>query len=514
MEVEIASAGKGSLCRMSDCRPSADMSISNRREEDNVEVGGQGVVLPAIYSIMVSTLILIFLGILLIRTIPVATLNYCSVETGAGICPEGNVCCATGLNGTSACVTVPAAHHEGISRCCFDDGTGISGCGPGYSCASKVKNGERKLYCQLIDDDSEKHIQPAKVLPRYDLCSLPRTVLERVHTLQVDSGLGSDLPQLAYYSTMGPLDTSDNLFQSQQRRVRVAIIVIHGSDRNADDYICCASSAMQKIVGKDLVIILAPRFLAVEDGPVNVTNSSVDLLRWNETHPIPHTWRYGADAIDADISSYDAVDAMVAHLTREQFPAVERIVIAGHSAGGQFTQRWAMTSMLIDSSRVPIRVVVANPRSFCYLDGRRFTNGTLQLPTDEAIDACPGYNSWEWGLDAGGELPTPYKDRALRQVGGAVLMATRYAQRHVYYLAGALDVLPVHASCEDDVFQGSNRRERSRLFFESLNAKYASHKHRRLVVSDVPHDHCLIFQSGAFRDAVGDLQAPPSLSTW
>jgi pimeloyl-ACP methyl ester carboxylesterase len=318
-----------------------------------------------------------------------------------------------------------------------------------------------------------------------------------------------DAPQLAYYSSMGPLDAMDAASVARRSSVRTVLIAVHGSGRNADDYLACAVASTPK-QQRDSTLVLAPRFLAPGDGLVNATNSSIKLLRWAETYPIPHTWRYGADAIRTGISSFQAMDVLVEQLNRTTFPLLEEIVVAGHSAGGQFTQRWALTSGSAAwgdkhdsaSARIRLSAVAANPRSFCYLDGRRFLNGTLQLPSNAATEACPGYDSWEWGLAPGHALKTPYKDRALAEAGGPEHMAVRYSLRNVLYIAGEFDVLKVHDSCEDDDFQGLNRRQRSMFFFESLSEIYPLHFHRRFIAPNTPHDHCLIFQSDPFQKEV------------
>jgi pimeloyl-ACP methyl ester carboxylesterase len=94
---------------------------------------------------------------------------------------------------------------------------------------------------------------------------------------------------------------------------------------------------------QDSTLLLAPCFLAPGDGLVNATNLSIKQLRSAETYPIPHTWRYGADAITTGISSYQGMDALMEQLSWTAFPLLEDIVVAGHSSGGQFTQRWALT---------------------------------------------------------------------------------------------------------------------------------------------------------------------------
>ena len=429
----------------------------------------------------------------------------CSEEDGGGICPDGNTCCPTAIKGISACITRPKGDFARTSVCCVDDGMGETGCGPEYQC--KSSNGQH--YCELQDDKKNETPVLPLILPRYCLGRPRASTLQHVYSLPVDTTT-PDSPQLAYYSSMSSMDAMDASSVARRHSVRTVVVVVHGSARNADDYLSCAVASIPTNQ-RDSTLVLAPRFLAPSDGQVNATNSSVTLLRWDEDFPVEHTWRYGADAIKTDISSYQTMDVLVEQLDRTQFPLLELIVVAGHSAGGQFTHRWALTSgspvwgdhnHSSVSSHVPIRVVVANPRSFCYLDGQRYVNGTLMLPDAAAIEACPGYNSWEWGLAPGGPLVTPYKDRELACVGGAERMAVRYSLRDVVYIDGEYDVLEVRSSCEDDDFQGINRRQRSQFFFEALNMLYPLHRHRRFVAGSVPHDHCLIFQSDAYQHEV------------
>lgn len=435
----------------------------------------------------------------------------CLEKEGGGVCPDDNTCCPTSIQGISACITKAMGPFFRKSVCCNDDGLGESGCGPDYKCAStRLVNGKYDFYCELHDDKKNATPVPPLRLPRYRLGRPHEANLKNVYVLPV----GDDTsPQaLAYYSSMSSLDAMDAASIARRQSIRTILVVIHGSGRNADDYLSCAMASTPHDQ-RDSTLVIVPRFLAPEDGPVNTTTlTNVTLLRWDENIPVPHTWRYGADALNTTISSYQAMDVLLERLNKNDFPSLQRIVVAGHSAGGQFTHRWALTSSshmwdhhvdsLSSNSTVPIRVIVANPRSFCYLDERRYINGTLRRPDNAAREACPYYNSWEWGLADGGDLKTPYKDRALKAVGGAQQMALRYSLRDVVYIAGEYDVLEVHNSCEDDDFQGRNRRQRSEFFFASLNELYPLHRHRRFVSKSVPHDHCLIFQSDAYQDEV------------
>jgi hypothetical protein len=177
----------------------------------------------------------------------------------------------------------------------------------------------------------------------------------------------------------------------------------------------------------------------------------------------------------------------------QRFTNLKRIVVAGHSAGGQYTQRWALlsSSPSFTFEQFHLRVIVANPRSLCWLDDRRMVNGTLRVPL-QAEEECPLYNEWEWGLGPGEFLDTPYKSRAF-QTTGVDRIVERYAERDVIYLAGEEDTIP-NGECQDKM-QGDFRKERSANFFAALPQIYGRPVHKRLVAQGVPHDHSLLFQS-------------------
>ena len=210
--------------------------------------------------------------------------------------------------------------------------------------------------------------------------------------------------------------------------------MVHGSGRTADDYLYSYSSDI--------------RHRPCSSSRSHPGVSMERPIKWNVTYPVVHGWRYGANALSPhqNISTYDCIDDLIAHFhgqagVGKRYPSLQHVAVIGHSAGGQFTHRWALLSsasfwtthaalpsyrmsqhtavdtMERHASTPSIRVVVANPRSFCYLDQRRIINGTtLTLPPQSAIDACPNYNKSEWRLDDGGELPTPYRDRALQHL--------------------------------------------------------------------------------------------------
>lgn len=474
----------------------------------------------------------------------------CSTEHGGGICPDHSKCCKLlvqsklGQNDTmtvaSGCIPSSKQYHGGNGSCC-GDGTGCPG---NYQCDKQQQEEEQQesiCVLQHHHNNTDANIY----LPRYQLISVPSKSIGQMYgfplTTKYNSTTANKPAVVAYYSSHGPILTNTKQHHNAHR-IRVAIIMIHGSDRNADEYLYTTMTAahIQKKYHPQEVLSIAPRFLAKKDGVLSVPvvyddNMIVQLecLLWNETYPIPHTWRYGANALHFDdISSYDVIDEMIEHLllsSKSSFKSLERIVIAGHSAGGQFVHRWALTSnsafweipplnglhtgsMTTTSERnlrssndhrnIDIVVVSANPRSYCYLDARRFINGTFQVPPTTMIQSCPTYNSWEWGLDDDG-LPCTYRDRAIAHLDGNISkLAERYSKRDVIYLSGAHDTEHLHSSCEDDGFQGVHRRQRSELFFNSLKEYFGRTVHKRIVVKESGHDHMFMFQSNEGRHAL------------
>jgi hypothetical protein len=521
----------------------------------------------------------------------------CPMDRGGGVCPDHGTCCPTNTPGVSSCITGKETEPLDQGDCCpsLHATTMITGCPFGFRCAVPISGSSSSIinssgtttltntttqhpyYCQRRDDAPDEAF-PQQKLKRYRLCSIPEDrhdILQDVHgfsipgrrddetttttttTSRADDTSSPSIWQLAYYSNMKSI-TQPN---EEHLGVYTAWIVIHGSGRTADDYLCTAMASLpasRSNSSTNNILVIAPWFAAPGDGPIQLANKDENgdnnnMLQWSDRGPVPHTWRYGADSIQGGISSYETVDAIVGYLSnaQAQFPNLRHIVVAGHSAGGQFVHRWALlsnspvwgdnhenmgaiqvgtrTTKSQDSSLMTIvstteastsrlrsqqqdrheqllqeqgrsltlRVVVANSRSYCYMDHRRTfgNNGTLQTPDPQLIASCPTYNTWQWGLDDGGILePVPYKDRALIETPRSVL-TNRYTTRHVHYLLGEYDTIPLDDTCMTELFQGPTRLERGHNFVQALELYFGHPVHDQSVASKSPHDHCYMFQS-------------------
>jgi len=281
-------------------------------------------------------------------------------------------------------------------------------------------------------------------------------------------------------------------------------------------------------------LIIAPWFLTDVDSLISFINrdSTTEALRWEEySNSFYHTWRYGADAYNTGddddkpkISSYTTIDAILQYVVdhaETRFPALQKITVAGHSAGGQVTQRWALltntpkelwdvessssssTTTRLQFLSEPVRVVVANPLNYCYLDARRFLHSlnndtdddetfVFRYPTNDEVKTCPTYNSWHYGFSPGGEMDTTYRRNAAKEAGGREEIVRRYKTRHIVYLSGEEDTSLNNRTCNDEI-QGFYRRERSERYYDSLPHVYNGEKvHVRRVVPGVNHDHSYV----------------------
>ena len=447
-----------------------------------------------------------FLLVLFLLVVSCTGWEQCSEEAGGGICPDRATCCPTTTRGVSGCISAKAKDPSGMARCCDDRSTG---CGYGYTCAKEENDdesnqGHNSLFCKL--QDNSDHDPENFDSPRYQLCSVP-TEYQKLHGFpMMTEEDNTNRFRLAYYSNMDSVTVPQN----RHLRVETVLIMIHGSARNADDYFCAALSVMaldnknkKNATNSDTVLVLAPKFAAPEDEP-----SLDNALVWvdhDENIPLSHTWRYGADAMNAPISSFAALDSLVEYLVQAkvQYPNLRRIVVAGHSAGGQITQRWALLSNSPAWETIDVRAVVANPRSYSYLDGRRIAadGTTFEVPDEDDIAFCEDYNKWTWGLEPGGRLVCPYKDNALK-ITPADTMTERYATRKVIYLAGEHDTISLFDACETSNFQGENRNERAKNFVQGLKEYFGRPVHALHIVPGSPHDHSLMFQSEAGQRAI------------
>ena len=283
--------------------------------------------------------------------------------------------------------------------------------------------------------------------------------------------------------------------------LRRAVIVIHGKNRTAPAYFDSVLEAARKVdeTTEFRTIILAPHFLVEED----VTHHELqdDVLFWASDG-----WQRGDESISTDahprpvsISSFSVVDTILERMSEsDRFPNLEQIVIVGHSAGGQFVNRFAAGSQVeqtaIQQRGIEVRYVVANPSSYLYFNGeRRVGDEGDQFATPET-SSCPSYNAYKYGLEN--------MNSYMAAVGAAQIRA-QYPQRTLVYLLGSEDNDPASPLLDTNcaaMLQGSNRLERGMVYYSYLQhyfGEQALATHEMAYVLDVGHSSSEMFQSGA-----------------
>lgn len=305
--------------------------------------------------------------------------------------------------------------------------------------------------------------------------------------LQTDSAVKSRTFTFEHDDRSHELDYCGNGPIDAAAAVRRVVIVVHGDERNACDYAEWTASAAMRAGAASSTLVVAPDFVTASEVP------SSDRRRpyWTDDG-----WKDGSLSRTSPhqragrVSSFSVVDAMVTRL-RAELPEVP-IVVVGHSAGGQFVNRYAATSRVGAD-----RYVVANPSSFLYFTGERLLGGEFRLPTRDERDACGEYNEYKYGL----EDPYAYVS------DDADTITKRYATREVTYLLGGRDTQRddvLDTSCESDA-QGTNRLERGRRYHAHLRevlGPAAMRRHTLSIVSGVGHDGAAMLASDTARDAL------------
>ena len=283
------------------------------------------------------------------------------------------------------------------------------------------------------------------------------------------------------------------------------LIMVHGLGRDADNYYrhVLAAAFLADALGD--TVIIAPRFASNEGGPCKDALAPGEL-GWR-CQPRNDTWRTGGAAVDSQVTSFDIVDELLRNLMRKEvFPNLRTIVVAGHSAGGQFVSRYEMANQVHDSLPVKPTYIVANPSSYAYLDNLRPTRSAL--PTSVAAAApgylapfpanppaafapfpdaqnCTGYDTWPYGLQGRNGYSTKLGDDRLKK---------QLAVRPTMYLLGELDILPLYGfdgTCPA-MAQGPTRLARGLAYARYVSEKYGA-QHKTLVVPACGHSARCMF---------------------
>jgi len=247
--------------------------------------------------------------------------------------------------------------------------------------------------------------------------------------------------------------------------VNQAIIVIHGTNRDADNYYAnMLTAASMRPEETDSTFIIAPQFLTEED--IDSFALDNEHLYWSSGG-----WKSGSNSKSnitnprpVQIPSYSVLDTILLKLA-QNLPNLKSIVFTGHSAGGQLTNRYVASTPIIDTLcyhyQISTKFIVANPSSYLYMDNKRKipeTSNQFEIPTT----SCDAYNEWKYGLE---DLYT-YPSHA-----GVDLIRNMLAKRQCVYLLGENDSNPNSSSLDVScmaMLQGKHRLERGSIYIQHL----------------------------------------------
>jgi hypothetical protein len=255
---------------------------------------------------------------------------------------------------------------------------------------------------------------------------------------------------------------------------------VHGIGGGADRTFRTGLGAVEDAGVGASTVVVAPHFESLGKGgkvcPHGAPRPTEGDLHWRCA-----VWAAGATATNADITSLAALDRLVEQVAG-RFSHLGRIVVAGHSAGGQVVVHEMAVSKVELGAKVALRFVVANPSAYLYLDDARPRNaarctedgcpdGFAPFPAAERTK-CPTFDDWKYGLAKLDASAAGLDAEQLRR---------SYLARDVVYLFGALDDAATRAAHYDELdrtcaaeAQGPFRRDRGLAFMAYLRARFGA----------------------------------------
>jgi cyanophycinase len=253
-----------------------------------------------------------------------------------------------------------------------------------------------------------------------------------------------------------------------------AIIVVHGTLRDGDNYFNNMTRIAMDNKKINETLIISPHFKRSDD--VKEDKELFWGRRWFQK------WKYGYKSQDEEhISSFKVMDILIKRLKNS---GIKSIVITGHSAGGQYTQRYAVGTQI--DRELDITFAPSNPSSYMFLHENRyqFLNSNYTAVKDES---CKEFNEYIYG---------PINRAEYLKTLTVSELQKNYAKKKVVYLMGEEDhdTDYLDESCEANL-QGKDRFDRAQNFNYYINKHFNDNNHRFLSVPGVGHENYKIYNS-------------------
>tara|TARA_B100000401_G_C52794940_1_gene715380 strand:+ start:172 stop:1893 length:1722 start_codon:yes stop_codon:yes gene_type:complete len=281
-------------------------------------------------------------------------------------------------------------------------------------------------------------------------------------------------------------------------QTKLAVISIHGDSRNGDSHYDVLRSVAQEQSLIDSTVIIAPFFLTQDHLGLFQLDSTClyfSTSNWNAGYKSRTT---GENPRPEKISSFSVLDTIITALI-DNNPNLNKIVMAGHSAGSQMVVRYAAGNHLTKNLEIPeaidIQYVPINTSSFLYMDNARVVDEDADDLQFEPPSDCYTHNYYKYGLD---NLPQYMVETGVEQI------RSQYFDTRVIYLVGEYDGSGYTGSCNRDT-QGSNIYKRTHNYFSYLEYFYDENvyaKHSMGIVPGVGHNYDQSVQSECGKKAI------------
>ncbi len=305
-----------------------------------------------------------------------------------------------------------------------------------------------------------------------------------IQTLQMPNDSGAQF-NFDMYSNYDFIDDTEFTYNS----INQLVIVVHGLQRNANDYFSYMTTLLQSINMEGSSLLISPYFKDTQ-------NASADDLYWDSR------WREGADSgnTNASISSFTVIDAIIEKVVSSgNFPNLSTIFVTGHSSGGAFVQHYALANKVENiHTNVNFEYGIANNQYFYYPDGVRYDENTQQFITPSG---CSGYDFWPYGY----QLSVPYLDGIEQSI-----ITEQQITRSTTYFLGSNDTSTTGSLNTSDcqaTLLGSNRVKRGENLFLYMQTFYGgTNNHEKIIVNNVGHDANGMYNSSEFQQYIIDHQ--------
>ena len=278
---------------------------------------------------------------------------------------------------------------------------------------------------------------------------------------------------------------SNHPIAERNKKIKQLIIYIHGARRNGLDYYEWGEAAVKAANKDEETLFISPQFTSEKD--LEDHKHDANHLFW-----VSNNWRIGDESVSSKkrkmaeaFSSFSLTDSIINRVcNRNLFPKLKKIIVIGHSAGGQFVSRYAgMTPMPNILRGYKFRFIIMNPSTYLYLDDRRpvktATSLTFARPD---TTGCSNFNEYPRGF----EKLNPYATKI-----GETTIKQQFLSRDVAFVLGGSDTdmkdPSLDKSCGGNL-QGRFRLERGQFYYEYLQLFSKKGKiHKVEVVPNVAH---------------------------